>query len=147
MQPISPQWLPSVSVSVPVPADRKRGFLLTAFLALATAGNVILASVLVLFAGAIAGAGHVDRGLDPAADAAAALANRLTLFLALIAAVNVAFLTGVWMWKKWGVYGYAMVSAIGMLAGMRVVPASAVTSLAWAFIVTTLIALKWRHFE
>jgi hypothetical protein len=69
------------------------------------------------------------------------------LFLALLAVCNLVSLTGVWMWKKWGVYGYGLISGLAMLVAMRIAPASALMSVVWGGIVASLIAAKWQHFE
>jgi hypothetical protein len=145
MQPMSPQWLPSVTITPTI--DRKRGFLLTAFLLLSMFGNIILCGVLVIMAGIFAGVEHADDGLNPGADYAARMVHNAMLFLALLAVVNLVFLTGAWMWKKWGVYGYGLVSCLGMLVALKIAPASAMLNVVWGGIVTALVASKWRHFE
>jgi hypothetical protein len=145
MQPMSPQWMPSVSITTT--PDRKRGFLLGGFLILSMIVNVVLGAVLVLFAGVVGGVENKSDGLDPAADFALTAVHHSMLFLALLTVFNLIFLTGVWMWKKWGVYGYGSISILGMLVGMRVAPASALTSIAWCGIIGALIASRWRYFE
>jgi peptidoglycan/LPS O-acetylase OafA/YrhL len=142
MQPIAP-WMPAYSTS----PERQRGFLLSGFLLMSMLGNTILAAALVLMAGAFEGFAHTDDGLNPGADFAARTAHHLMLFVALLAVCNLACLTGAWMWKKWGVYGYGMISGLAMLVGMRIAPASALMSIVWGAVVASLVAAKWRHFE
>jgi hypothetical protein len=69
------------------------------------------------------------------------------LFLALLTVFNLLFLTGAWMWKKWGVYGYGLVTGLGMIVSMRLVPASVLMNLVWILIVGAIVVSKWRHFE
>lgn len=143
MQPYSPQWPVAPSASPP----RERGFLLGAFLLLSMFGNMILTVVLVLGAGKVGSYDRADSTLDPSVAAAARTANHIMLFLALLTVFNLLFLTGAWMWKKWGVYGYGLVTGLGMIVSMRLVPASVLMNLVWIIIVGAIVVSKWRHFE
>ena len=141
MQPIAP-WMPTY---VPAP-ERQRGFLLSAFLIVSILGNAIAAVALVPMAGAFAGIARTNDALDPSALTANTL-HHVMLFAALLAACNIVCLTGAWMWKKWGVYGYALLSGLATLVGMRIAPASALMSLVWVGVVGSIFFAKWRHFE
>jgi hypothetical protein len=143
MQPSPPEW-PPMQISAP---PRERGFLLSAFMLLSMFGNLVLCVVFVLGAGWIGGLERTSDPLDPAAAASARFGNRIMLFLALLTVCNMVFLTGAWMWKKWGIYGYGLVSLLGMLAGLKLSAGSAMVSLAWGGIVGFLVATKWNHFE
>ena len=67
--------------------------------------------------------------------------------LAFLALCNVVFLTGVWMWKKWGVYGYCTLALLVMLVALKVSPVSALGSLAWGAAIAATIGPRWRYFE
>ena len=88
-----------------------------------------------------------DPSIDPAGAALAKTLHNTFLFLALLTAFEIAFLTGIWMWKKWGVYGYGAIASLGLIVGLRVSPTSSMVNLVWAIMVAVAIASKWRHFE
>jgi hypothetical protein len=142
MQPISP-WIP---VNAPA-TERRRGVLLSAFLISSMIGNTILAPALLVMARATARLGPADDGLDPAAVHLAHTTHNATLFLALLAAISVFFLAGAWMWKKWGVYGYGLITGLAMLVGVQSTPTSVTLNLLWCGVIGAVIAAKWRHFE
>jgi hypothetical protein len=67
--------------------------------------------------------------------------------LALLALANIVFLTGVWMWKKWGVFGYGAFAVIGALVGFKNAPIAGFIGIAWLKLLAVKVAGKWRDFE
>jgi hypothetical protein len=143
MQPVPPQWVPPSTSAT----ERRRGFLLGSFLVLGMLGNMIGAAMAILGAGAAAGAEKAAGALDPAAASAARSSHNAMLFMALLAVCSLGCLTGAWMWKKWGVYGYAAISCLGFIVGWRASPVSALVNIAGTVVVAASVALKWRDFE
>jgi len=110
-------------------------------------GSAIGGALSLLGAGAAAGAERAASGIDPEAAATARSSHNAMLFMALLAACSLGSLTGAWMWKKWGVYGYAGISCLGLVVGLRASPVSAVVNVASAVIVAGSVAARWRYFE
>jgi len=104
MQVSPPEWPVAPQAAT---APRTRGFLLSAFLVLGMIGNMI-AGAMDLLAGAAASRAAKDQLESMNADGANAIAHtsKMLHFMALAAFGHVVFMTGMWMWKKWGVYGY-----------------------------------------
>jgi len=121
---------------------RERGFLLSIL------GNIGVFVNLLLRGAMLAGADRrLSDSLDPSAAMAARSASKLLHGLAFLALCNVVFLTGVWMWKKWGVYGYCTLALLVMLVALKVSPVSALGSLAWGAAIAATIGPRWRYFE
>ena len=110
-------------------------------------GNMIGAALAILGAGAAAGAERAASGIDPEAASAARSSHNAMLFMALLAACSLGCLTGAWMWKKWGVYGYAAISFLGFIVGWRASPVSSLVNIAGTVLVAANVAAKWRDFE
>ncbi len=100
MDPFTPGWQPA-----PPPAPRReRGYLLGSCLSVAFAGNVLSLILAVLAAGYVAGMDATDPALDPANAARIRTAQGAYHLAALVIVMRLVALTGVWMWKQWGVY-------------------------------------------
>jgi hypothetical protein len=141
MQPYTPPYTPPTA-SPP----KERGFLLTAFLLLTMMGNMALVGVFLLGSAAAARLSP-DPALDPAGAAFATHTHNTLLLLTLLTVANLVFLSGTWMWKQWGVYGYGIVTFAGMLAGMHVARSSVFVNLIWAIVIVMIIVPKWQNFD
>jgi hypothetical protein len=144
MQPTSPPiWQPEQPRVL-----RTRGFLLSSFIALGALGNIAMCIGLLFMGAATSGlAKERDDMLNPGASAEMKHLSVIFHFMALIALVNVVFLTGAWMWKKWGVYGYGGFVLFGGLIGAQAASAMSAGSVMWGLIVVGIVASKWKDFE
>jgi hypothetical protein len=142
MQQSPPPWSPAPITTTP---PRERGCLLTVILLFGMFGNVISAGFMFIQAKATSLAAADD--IDGSATGIARAASRYFTFLALLSLCNAGSATGMWMWKKWGVYGYGFCSALGAIIGFKIAPASAIGSLLGNGIVVAILASKWRYFE
>ena len=134
MQPVMPDWS-----LAPTPTRPKRGFILSTLVLMSMLSN-ISACITYVFAAAVATRVTIDGVVGER------LHDQL-LFLAAVSVANVAFLSGIWAFKKWGVYGYLGFSLVGAFAGLSVRPGPVLFSLAWAGAMVFLMAPRWRHFE
>jgi len=147
MQPSPNDW-PLAPPPPPAGAPRDRGVFLSGVLVLGMFGNIAgIAGYLLLGAAATGAEARARESLDNAAALASRHLSTTMHLLALLAFANVVFLTGVWMWKKWGVYGYGAFSLIGTLAGLKSSPIAAFVGLAWFMILAVKVAGKWNDFE
>jgi hypothetical protein len=142
-------WSPnSASSSVspfpsPSPAPAPSAFFI-AVLVMKILSDTAALSVLVLGAAYIAGLGRIG-------GVSAAVANsghNVLLFLAFVVAVELGFLAGVWMGKKWGAMGYVLLTTLATLVAIR--------SSGWPLLMgplscdallALLIVSKWHSFE
>jgi hypothetical protein len=116
-------------------------------LVIAMLGNVLGVTLKVFLAAAAGGAGRAAAGTDPASAAGARSLHNTLLFLALLDACAIACLTGVWMWKRWGVYGYVAIACLGFFVGFRASPFSSGVNGAGSILVAGIVAMRWREFE
>lgn len=145
MQVPPPEW-PIAPQTTSGP--RERGILLGAFLILGIFGNVVMCAMDLLAGAAASGAAKDAAGSFDTDTASLASHSSKTLhFLALVALCNVVFLTGAWMWKRWGVYGYFCFMLFGALIGMKTSPVASVVGLMWGAVIAAIVAPKWKHFE
>lgn len=116
--------------------NKKRGGCLTAFVVLMLIANPITALVYV------AGADMVKRGLPHAPDWAFPV-------LALLGVVNTVSAVGIWLWKKWGVYGVVGTAAVALVVNLivGVPPMNAFFGLAGPGILIFLVRPLWRGFR
>jgi hypothetical protein len=122
--------------------------LLGAILLLGIFGNVVTCATSLLAAARASGAAKdVSSSLDPEAAALLHHTSRSMHLLALIALCHVVFLTGAWMWKKWGILGCIAFLVFGTLIGMKAAPVSAVASVLWGAVFLVILIPKWKHFE
>ncbi len=141
IDPFTPGWQPS-----PAPR-RERGYLLGTCIGAAFGGNVLNLIVAVMAAGYFAGMDAADPALDPARAASIRSAQHAFHVAALLIVMRLAALTGVWMWKKWGVYLYATISAAALLLAYRTAPTTTIANLVVGVIVVGIIVPRWHMFE
>jgi len=137
MQPDSPLWrAPDVR---PPPPRGALGLLV----GLRLVGSVFFIVLLII------AAGLMQRLAAQGVDGAAA-AHKKLLFLTFLVTLELVFVTGIWMWKKWGVYGVALLSVFGVVVGLSGTAMSKVgsmTGLVFDVLLMLLIAARWTDFE
>jgi hypothetical protein len=112
-------------------------------LALKIIEDVAVVAVLVLGAGFLASV--AESGGDLAADASSA--HRRFLFFALVMVVEIGFLTGVWMKKKWGAFGHVLFTMFAAVWTLHAAGPCVLATLALDGILTWTILVKWSSFE
>jgi hypothetical protein len=146
MQTPQPQWSPATPTPAwsPSPGPRReRGPLLSFFVGV----RFFSASVgLVIFTFLAKKTTGQDAWVVLRSGRQVSAAN-FSLFFAALCVVILVCLSGVWTWKKWGVYGYAILQLVTLWLVVNVSRASLVMSLAWDFVVLLILTTKWRHFE
>jgi hypothetical protein len=105
--------------------------------------DIAVLSLLVLAAGLLAGAA---RSGGEFGDFAGRTHGTL-LFLAFVLAVELGFLTGVWMKKKWGALGHVLFSAVGATAALSSAGPWIAPALFLDALLTIMILAKWPTFE
>jgi hypothetical protein len=85
-----------------VKIDPRRGVWLTIFLVLSFIGNAIAAIIAFV----------TGFNLLPSISELGIAVITTTAVLFALAATNIAFVVGIWQWKKWGVYGFSAVTII-----------------------------------
>jgi nitrate/nitrite transporter NarK len=143
MQAGSYEWSLSGSSSrAPYPA---RGPLFVAVLFLHMLGDAAVLSAFVVGAGYLARPGRFGGIIS---DEIAHTGHNAFLFLALLLAVELGFLTGVWMGKKWGALGYVLLSAATCLVASRASEGAwLVAPGGWNGLFALVIVSKWKSFE
>ncbi|MBL8608170.1 MAG: hypothetical protein JNL38_12670 [Myxococcales bacterium] len=116
--------------------NKKRGGCLTAFLVLMLIANPLTTLVYV------AGADMVKRGMPNAPDWAFPV-------LALLGVVNTASAIGIWLWRKWGVFGVCGTAVVALVINFMigVPPMNAIFGLAGPGILVFLVRPLWRGFR
>jgi hypothetical protein len=143
MQAGSYEW--SLAGSSSRAPDHAGGPLFVALLFLHMLGDAAALSAFVVGAGYLARPGRFG-GLVP--DEMANKGHAIFLFLALVLAVELAFLTGVWMGKKWGALGYMLRSTATCLVAWRASGRGwLVAPGGWNALFALMIVSKWKSFE
>jgi len=124
-------------VPLPPPKVKRGGALRFLILLLA------VASVIASLAGVLSvAAGHDDDALGPSP-----LPKRV-LMLSLCGLLNVGFTTGVWGWRRWGVYGIVCVSLFAFMLNWKIGGAAmAVPSLVGPALLVIVAAIVWGEFD
>jgi hypothetical protein len=129
-------------------APRERGFLLSGVLLIGLVGNIFGCGANLLAGAAASGAAkNAASSFDTETAATARHLSQTLHFLALVALCNVVFLTAAWMWKKWGLYGYAGFMLFGALVGFKDAPVTSVVTVLWGVVIGAIVASKWKQFE
>jgi hypothetical protein len=103
-----------------------------------------IASVVGSMAGLIrvAAGGQEDDTLGPSP------LPRRVMILALCGLLNVGFTTGVWGWRRWGVYGIVCVCLFAFMVNWRVGgPAIAVPGIVAPVLLAAIAGLSWGEFD
>jgi len=69
------------------------------------------------------------------------------VFFAFLLVVELGFLTGVWMKRKWGALGHVLFSALGAAAVLSSVGPCIAPALVLDALLTLMILAKWPSFE
>src|SRR5580693_4343397 len=125
---ISPDFSPSPQRPS---GGRERGLFLSLVIVVGIIGSAISCGMNLLAGAAASGAAKNAGELDAHAAAVQAHASTTFHLLALLGLANAVFLTGAWMWKRWGVMGYACTMLFGAMVGMKASPSSSVASIVW----------------
>lgn len=115
--------------------EKKRGFWLSGFLVLMFVANSLTSFIYITNPDAIA-------SLYPKAS------NEVLYFLAFLAVVNVILAAGVWVWKKWGVYGFyvSIVIAFAVNIYMGLGFYGSLAGLFGGVIIYFTTKKRWKHF-
>ncbi|MCB0365625.1 MAG: hypothetical protein H6624_04330 [Bdellovibrionaceae bacterium] len=114
----------------------RRGGWLTAFLILMFIANPLTAISYFLFPGAIVSA------LPKATEG-------LIMGLGVMAVLNTVFAAGIWMWKKWGVYGFYASAVVALIVNVYIGLSvfQSLLGLLGPVIVYLLTKGRWQRFE
>jgi hypothetical protein len=129
---VQPSFVP------PPPEKVKRGGTLRFVILLLAVASVV---------GGLAGvfsvaAGHDDDSLGPS------LLPKRVLMLSLCGLLNVGFTTGVWAWRRWGVYGIVCVSLFAFMLNWKIGGAvMAVPSVIGPTLLIVVAGLAWAEFD
>ena len=118
-----------------IKVEKKRGVLLTLFLALMFIVNPITAFT-------------YFTNPEMMLQASPSMTIGILYLLGAVATVNVAIATGVWMWKKWAVYGFYAIAAIAfcinIYVGIGILPS--LIGLIGPVIIYFTTKSRWEHF-
>jgi hypothetical protein len=97
--------------------------------------------------GSLAGVFSVAAGNDEDTLGPSQLPRRV-LILSICGLLNVGFTTGVWGWRRWGVYGILCVSLFAFMQNWKIGgPALALPGLAGAGLLVVFAGLMWSEFD
>jgi hypothetical protein len=124
---------------VPLPPPKvKRGGIVRFLLMLLALGSILSSLAGVIFVAT----GHDDDSLGPSQ-----LPKRV-MFLALCGLLNVGFTTGIWGYKKWGVYGIVVVSLFAFVPNWRIGGSPmAIPCLIAPLLLAVVAGLTWGEFD
>ena len=144
--PVSPASGSSpASPAFPASPYCARSPLLSVVLLLTILRSVAVVTVLVLGAGYVAGLGRSGGSLSAAF---ANTAHNVLLFLALVTVVELLFLTGVWMQKKWGALGFVLLTVASALLALRSTGWFVLLApVGWDSFLALIIVARWQSFE
>ena len=117
-------------------AEKKRGFWLTLFLVLMFVVNPLTAFT-------------YFTNPEMVLQASPEMTVGILYFLGVIATINVAIAAGIWMWKKWAVFGFFAIAAIAfcinLYIGIGIIPS--LTGLIGPVIIYLTTKSRWQHFS
>jgi hypothetical protein len=97
--------------------------------------------------GTVAGLISVASGQEEDTLGPSALPRRLVI-LAVCGLLNVGFTTGVWGWRRWGVYGIVCVSLFAFMVNWKIGgPVIAVPGLIGPALLAAVAGLRWGEFD
>ncbi len=142
MQQLPPGFVPLPPA--PKPARAQRGTLLTVLLVLLTLGGIFGIGGALLAYSAV---GHLAPEGTPVAQIAEA--QRGYLFSGFFSAGQFGCAFGMWGWKKWGAYGFALMSVLLLFASAKTDPHHnpSYGNLVWLLLVAAAVVPKWSSFE
>jgi len=134
------------SSSPPPPVQKKeRGSLFTFVLIIATGWNILSTFGIVL------GGAYADKAAQSVDDLGAVgvhhTMSRLVAMLAVFQIVQLASVCGLWVWKRWAVFGYFGTSLLAMCAAYRLTGDVSYGSLAWLAVVFFCVFTRMSMFE